>query len=374
MDVIENQNQPANSIFSPEALKSRRGFFKAAWQLGKGATAATAIEAIAGPFEKLSGFLGDFTRIWGEGNKTQRLAVLDRITREILWHPTDPQYKEVLISWLKFNALELYAQATEKPTAATLIRHFLYGNGQSLDITNLYAQSYYDYYQKYGTQRRPWEGPDESSIIIQTPQDAVARYIEGAVSGNLSKKVFPGGYLDIPPKLSQDTAGKVTVKTVLGKENIFYGYNEDMYFALHNYTVDLNGRLKQVNGPVASNQEGFDKYWNVTIDNPTVKLYDRYDWDEKNRQIKTQSTNISQAFLAIMQGIGYKNPESILDLIGRDRLKQIDEIPLTVAHDDGLRLQEFNYAKPYDIHTSVNLDKTITLQVADDRLPNFLRP
>lgn len=71
-----------------------------------------------------------------EGNPAQRYAVLTKLMQSVAQYPQKPLPKQILKSWILMNLAERFAYTQEWPIASSNICHFLYGNGEKIDLTD----------------------------------------------------------------------------------------------------------------------------------------------------------------------------------------------------------------------------------------------
>lgn len=70
-----------------------------------------------------------------EGNPSQFLGVTADLAREVVNNPEDQRAKDVLGAWVKFNGAVHYGHLKGMDMAAGFVNHFLYGDGEKLDVS-----------------------------------------------------------------------------------------------------------------------------------------------------------------------------------------------------------------------------------------------
>lgn len=99
-------------------------------------SAVAAFELYFGPVNQLIEWMG---KQGGEGNAWQRGALLESLFRDVIANPND-ENAAALHGFLGFTAAEYELTRQQNYLAASCVRHFLYGNGETLDISDSYKR------------------------------------------------------------------------------------------------------------------------------------------------------------------------------------------------------------------------------------------
>lgn len=138
-DEVNGETPPESK--TPVRKVGRKGFIKLS-----AATVATA--AAAGTFlalkdiPQIKGSFDFLTYIGSsqEGNPVQRLGTFQELSKRASETPTK-ENKNLLSAWLKLNAAEYYFALKGNFLTAGFIRHFLYGRGETVDISDTFMRS-----------------------------------------------------------------------------------------------------------------------------------------------------------------------------------------------------------------------------------------
>ncbi|MFS8159034.1 MAG: RHS repeat-associated core domain-containing protein, partial [Candidatus Roizmanbacteria bacterium] len=156
----------------------------------------------------------------------------------------------------KLNGAMAYTQARGWNMSSKLIQHFLYGQGEDLDVSNLYARA---------TERATGisDGNATGKYIYGSLRDN--KYDDQTVKTSSTRN-------DIISMLCSNTSMKFSTSTVVYPNTRYK--SEDIFNSLYRYTVNVSGDL--VDG------ERRGDTWILKLQNPSVSIFDRYDWDENS--------------------------------------------------------------------------------------------
>lgn len=350
----------------PKKKVTRRDFLTLVGAL----TGVAVANEVVKPIERISGIFGDFVESAGEGNVIQRKAVFDRITREIELDPTNHEKIEVLVSWLKFNGAEYYGSVSGEPTAALLVRHFLYGDGTTIDITDQYSQSWLDFYRLATTRKMMNEDPSpDLRPVVSSTEEALRLCTERSLTNR-----FLYGFEHDPPistEITKLSEGRVRFGAVVGAyDDSPSRENPDIWRALHYYTVSLEGR-PVLTGPMVFDTSLSTKpdgklpdYYEVRMGEARFRLFDRYDFADSR---KTHMAYVSDVIKSAVVAMGWVDEKRLVKLVGREQLSRIYDMPLTIGHGDGIRLVKHGYAKEFDV-TGEKVLKNCSFYVPKDAI------
>lgn len=318
---------------------SRRDFLKLA-----GAGFGTlAVEWSLGPLARVATYLDRVLNL-DEGNAAQRYAKLQEAANKTVTEP------ELLSSWLKFCALEVYAGVNGLVLAEATLRRFMFGAGKSLDIKNLIPRSVRN--------DAGWLGDTETlDVVTSSDQEILEGFAHHAVNKALginieftNRKfniaVFPTG--DEMRAILRDNR-----KTEILISGAGEGVNRDGLYSMNMFTHEFTGKI------VAAD-EGY-QVWGVEVVDGFYRLEDLYDWDDK--VFFTGATlRLGDAlgfFSNMIEKLGVRrptewlrenmDPEQFVDLLTKE-IVRIDD-------SDGVRLQQSDLAQPFKIETQWGVPK-----------------
>ena len=319
----------------------------------------------------------------GEGHPYQRLARLEGLMQMIELDPLNTEKKETLVSWLKFNAAELYGPVAKdafavgqgEPTAAHFVRHFLYGNGRPYNVMPEYADSWFNFYQKAGTRKALKEDPsEETEPLVDSSNRAIQLQAERAFTRGFYHQIFP----DNPPVSNEfewQPDGDIKVSTVVGAYDQIPGgrENQDMWRTLHYYTLKVIGQPKfeELQNMDQRSAPGVELpyYSRITLENPSLEVFDKYDFGDFR---KTHTTTIGGAIKDLLQFIGFNDRKRIGNLVGQDKLAALYDMPLEIGHEDGVRVVKYGFADEFTVTGNEKLDRPFVF-FARENIVNRMR-
>lgn len=242
------------------------------------------------------------------------------IMRRIVNDPSS-ENKALLESWIKLNVALNYFQVRGYELTSKALKHFLYGQGQSVDIGESYVLSMTKGYHPYD------ESKDKASLRLQTFCEDELQHLVGLTPNDcqtlndLSKGIKP----------SRD------------KIKLFYqasGGSADVYFSLHHYQLSVEGFI-------ASSEYVDESLFYLNLTNPKFGLYDRYDW-HPNQFTEFGVLDFTDRFLSsigIRDGYGF-----LCRTLGMEKayhLSRTDKLSFT--DKEGVELQKNGIGIPFDM-------------------------
>lgn len=330
---------------------SRRNFLK----LGAYGLGAAASEIAFGPFRNISQGLHDLTDQLGEGNLVQRTAILDRLVSHIIRHPTNETNRQLLVSWIKFNAAEEYGKQLGYPLLVHNIRHFLYGNGQKVALLPFFRYSVNTLWRQSVTPQL---------IPVNASEDeVVARYLQGRLNRTLylegnSKPVdfsfqTSTTSASLSSTIKQNGGAPFNVRAVVLNEDGVYAKDE-MYLTLGRYTVTVNGTATAISSHPNHNEPYRPNITEVLVTKPTITLYDRYDWDTTGFEEKDLGSFARIVFANLhIDTSQYPAIQNVMALLS-ERKVRIDQ-------NDGRLLVAHGYGHEFDLKCAFKLQSPLNL-------------
>lgn len=253
---------------------------------------------------------------------------------------------EVLTSWLKFCALEVYARTKGLVLAETVIRQFMYGKGEAVDITGRIPQSLRNYPDSL---TMPWLSETE----VRGFSDERLRY-EWAFYGLTSALKLRDDLTTDPDKnkLRQKLEkGEPFLLQVSGAGD---GPNRDCLYSLHGFSQFLIARVKRVQ------RSGED--WVLDLVKGKYRLTDRYKFDEGRNVngLELNQFHLVDFTVRWLRRLGITDdPDKWLtEHLSREKLIALQNKRIIGVDDrDGLRLQEAGLACPVPITANWELPK-----------------
>lgn len=299
--------------------------------------AAVAAEALVRPVGHLSESL---TAIGGmpEGNPMQRLGRFEKLLHLVAKDP-NPENKDLAMAWIKFNLAEVYG-TSKFPISAHLVRHFLYGLGESVDISSEYKKEILSFFNSQA------QNPTDKS-----EEEILARFFETNL--NASPFLHTLNPQDMKTLQSKQIPSSLTLRT------LFQASSPDLTRALNNYTVDVIGKTVKALPSAA----GF----NITLSAPTFYVYDRYDW-EKGFEGPVVSMDAKKATEGFLAALGINDPDKKLtDLLGKERVDKLSARGVGISDKEGALLSERGFARDFDVKARLSLSKSITFDLPNPK-------
>lgn len=250
---------------------------------------------------------------------------------------------EILISWLKFSALEVYANINSLVMAEKTLRQFMYGQGETVDIKDLLVASI-----RYepGWLDKP-AGMDINAVWGQTILDFFAQtainkslFINpGFTNRKFNLEVFPK-----PKRLRQVLDNnQFTPIRISGAGD---GVNRDGLYSMNMFTQEYTGNISKVFGSPATGFMG----WKVLVVDGKYCLQDRYDWQGKN--LFQGVILYPNDLIVFAEKLGVPDADKWI----KKRFSNNKEL-VRVDDNDGLRLQESGLARPFNIQAAWSVEK-----------------
>ncbi|MDZ7586900.1 MAG: hypothetical protein U0946_04040 [Patescibacteria group bacterium] len=339
---------------------NRREFLK----LGGAVLGGLAAEVTIGPFARIAGYFDKMLNL-GEGNMAQRYVKLQEAVNGTIREP------ELLGSWLKFCALELYAGIDGLVLGEATLKRFMFGEGRTLDITKLTSQSlrnYPDLLEAFYIKKEKMSGLTDSDwnrlLVDYVVEHSILLNSNIRKTGNTTNNTKMG--FSISPFGDQLRGvldkGREKEIFVSGAGN---GPNRDFTYALHNFTYQFQGRV------VGSEER--ENGWRVAMERCYFDLVDVYDFDSRNFEV----TMDSKVLLDVIEKLLQRSEFSKLGIVEIGpwlREKMGDKVysewlykeRVTVSHEDGMRLQKTGIATPFRVEAkfaiplmSLNISKKV---------------
>ncbi|MBI4226063.1 hypothetical protein HY612_03020 [Candidatus Roizmanbacteria bacterium] len=289
-----------------------------------------------------------------EGHPAQRSATFERLMQTIILDPTDYDKRTLLFSWIKFNGAELYAQATGLPLTERTLRHFLYGHGEAIDVSQDFEKAILDPTDK-------WMLPS----AFRTMPNMVGKMIDFTLNYRQNLANDP----QEPFKLSVDRdqyfralAGnkpihfKATMVTVADMDVI------DLRNSLNQFTLYVEG--DQINAEKKPGiLEDSPEFYEVTLAHPKIALYDHYDW-----QAGTEfggSGDIRTFINAFLRRLGVENPNDFINrLVGEDLSQRLFLNKVKIMDEEGANLTRQGFGNEFDIRGRLNVGEELKFQIS----------
>ncbi len=274
--------------------------------------------------------------------------------------------RQAIANWLMWNAGLAYGYASEKPLAAKLAQHFLYGHGNPIDISTEYEQALFEIYTS-----------STGDYSLLTDQQRMAR-INSQLAAAFAPQLWemtPDGPVQIssvadarydvevlyPPTVTNLATEQLANFSECQQVNISVVAShpsEDLHYALNRHTVSVHGSLYQV----ANKQSSGLPVWQLSIADPQVSIYDSYDWHE-DRSDSRVSTSLSGIFAKR----GLNPPPWFMLLFGG-----IYNYELGMNHHQvGLLLSNpgVGLANTFDVNGRINVGNDLTIILPQEAVP-----
>ncbi len=311
---------------------SRRKFIK-----GLAAVAAVEIVSAAGLGTGPIGHLGEYLTSLAklpEGNITQRLGRFERLAHLVAQEPSE-ENKYLAAAWVKFNLAEVYAASSGLPLSSQLAKHFLYGLGETVDISERYKK-----------------------IILSeaaNPPPQSQEVADDLISGYFEFNLNAAPSLHLVNREDMKSIHERRAPSVLALRALVQSETRDLRTALHSHTVSISGQTKRADERIADTA--------ITLDNPTFAIYDRYDWEDK---IDGPGVDINthQAAIQFLTKLGVDNPEKKLaDMLGEQNVTELTKHGWRLSDREGAVLAQRGFAREFDVRANISSSKPINLTI-----------
>lgn len=245
---------------------------------------------------------------------------------------------------IKFQGLRAYARMNSLELSTKFVDHFLYGNGEELNITEDFAN-----FLKTDAQTEFPTFQTEGIVAEMTTQQVYERYLQNAFSIGVQgsdakdKSVFIRTLNESGEEIYH-TSGELP--SLIGENIRIFRIDEimgdDPFYSLGNFTIDVQGKLS-----------GVDENGNAILEDAGFGITDKYDWQ------RGMDLNAETSISTIIEGSPL---EGILP-------EQIKEIKLSVTDDEGATLVESGVAHPFKITANVHFDHPIIVPTNNVALP-----
>lgn len=303
-------------------------------------------------------FVGNLLRpVLGEGNFLQRTGTLGRLTTKLTTQPT-PENNALFSAWLKMNAAEFWLQ-NEKGSIlpATCIKHYLYGGGEPLDISALFADAAI-------RAQKIWLGGTQ--WIHSEHADGLSNFFEYTTNRAFHTYGSEGVQVKEAPSTVLEN-NKKRLRMILWPP--YESRSFDIQTSIGRYTLVASGDISQTT----------DDTDITSLEKVKVTINDVYDFitDDKKKvldQTTLAEENVGMATMEILRKIGINNPANLLlQSLGKDRFTQFINLKVGFNDKEGFLLAEQGFAKPYDITANFSLPEKLTLSIPDKFLPPELQ-
>lgn len=283
-------------------------------------------------------------KIWGEGSAPQRLAVYGRLVLMVDFDPFNKEKSKLYISWLKFNGAEQYAKHTGLPLVSKTLKHFLFGNSETLDLTKEYQESALDPRHKFAVP------PDYRNMSYMTGHliSSNLNYHTNLAGEDQSAFSIDGNVVDFVNSIRSNKPIHMKSSMV-----VHDGLDEeDLRNSLNQFTLYLEGDITNSTEEIVMRPEEWKQYA-ITMKNPTVAFYDRYDW--KAGAGFGGSGTLLDLVCGVLEELGIEDPSTyLLDRLGRDGWEKLRTSTVEISDDDGTLLTKYRFGKEYDIVGSID--------------------
>ena len=243
-----------------------------------------------------------------EGNPAQRYAIFSKITSQIALHPNNPKPRQILKSWLAFNGAEFYLNSHNLSMSSELYRHFLYGKGESVNISTHISRIF----------------PPTKNL--HTPHTSIDHHL----AQSFMKRSKP------PIRILKTSETGIEVRGVTLADH------PDMDSSLGNFTFTIAGNID----PNSMRKENKSVCFSLT--KPNIKIYDKFDWDPKI----TSSVNIGITILSLSQELGIPVDEALQIVLSPEEYTQLLCCSADViSPKKGSLLVQGGYAQEYNVTT-----------------------
>jgi len=250
-------------------------------------------------------------------------------------------------AFIKFNIGIPFAKFTGSDLAAETVTHFLYGNGETINISD-------DYQRAFIESTSPSLPYNEMSSDMK--DTILSQNLGGIISSmfklddndrTLGRKISTNDtdLINLSSSRSLTFSGRTVVDSYQGRE---------LNLSLGKYTVNFSGQVTS-----AELNEGM---WNLILSESSISIYDYYDWDRDNGLLATGS---------LMDITPQRLKDRAYDLLGSDRYNSIFTKSIATIHDsDGALLmdEKIGIGKPFAITGNFKLSSPLMLKIHESYL------
>lgn len=283
-----------------------------------------------------------------EGKPSQRARQLVEIAKLIKKEPQNEEYKNLLVAWLKFAVVAEFGRLKGYRLAVATTEHFLDGQGETLDITDLLRNSVRAFNQRKN------ENVDQA--LARSFGEAIAKrgrelYIE--------KKPLPPS-LDLLRSLADqpDLSQEVYLSLMTGPRSI----NEDVYHSLNVFTLNIKGKAEaEINKGV---KPGEPSKLKATIKNPDIVIEDEYDWikgspSETGIYLGQEIDNFLYRLFK-----NEKPSQALWKILGEKTQQRLSEVRgLTITDAEGEILMRYGFGKKFKVKAKFAFKTPLSFQV-----------
>jgi hypothetical protein len=253
-----------------------------------------------------------------EGNPAQRYAILTKLIQSVAQYPQKPLPKQILKSWILMNLAERYAHNQEWPIASSNICHFLYGNGEKIDLTDPLIDS--------ATNSNKSDNP--------TP---IADFADKCIN-------------DVPIT-SHDNSYQIRYsfgkRLITLTSSVTYP-DLNIYFGLGVFGFKITGETQEFN-PINSRNA-------LIIHNPKISIFDDYNWDKEN--LAGFSLTPDEAKQSFKQLFHVSPPPVITEIFSANEIG--------IDSKDGWILEQTGYGQGFPIFSRpIKCERPIAIPIAN---------
>lgn len=284
-----------------------------------------------------------------ENYHTRFAEVCLRLKNQVLENSSNENARDTLAAWVKFNGAVVYGRLSGMEMAADMVEHFLYGNGQTKDVTEALARNV----------DSMWESMDQKELakmgidaIPETSQERNGAFIQAMLGKETPINQLFRSY---GPYLASISDGEVqqffTEKDNLpiGKEVSVFAVNWINIRALQNsigaFTLAVKGRLKDSQG---------SKMW---LTDASAYIRDRYDW--ANSAEFGESVLLGQVLDQLGVAGFFEDP----------MFNNLKSTKLEILDKDGHLLMNCGLANAFEVFARLQIAKDLELNLGPLELP-----
>lgn len=310
---------------------SRREFLGKFFKFG----VATAVEAAFGPARRALEGLG-VTETIDRYSTVNKFLKTERIMQEALWG--GEQEKELFYTWLKFNGAAFFAKSKGWELTDLVINHFLYGDGDTLDISDQFSKAL----RQFTNQNEDYQAVEQIINGLSMAQN------REQVLERRSNSVF------ISQPTAEDDIEKAT--TFSSRFILTTPHFTDIYYSMNTFSVTIQSEDTTFHHDEANNT------YLATILNPTTVFYDRYDWEFEESKWDSPTMQEGLTFYAIilemLQKLGFENPEHIVTTaLTEEMARQLRTDGIFLTDNHAYLLVSNRLAKEFDMYAQLKLKK-----------------
>lgn len=301
-------------------------------------TALTAVFAAAKPLERVLDWLSE-SGFTSEGNLLQRKMVFEQLCTNLSRNPSEDN-KQLLVSWLKFNAAQLYAQSVGWKMTSKAMTHFLYGKGEIADLSEELNEGF----KQNGTNYF-------ESVLISDIENLSGIDIE-KWPAHMKKLLEEFREFKQKKSESMDIEFQVRNTALYLFEDGDEVHLDDVLFSFCRADAKGKGRLILPN-------EGKDDYRKTVLELSDFLLEDRYDWHGP----KLDRYQLRSVLFPVLRRFGVKDPEQYLEgLLGKETSNRLLDVPFVdFDHAEGELLVRNGVATVFNMRASFNVSKTLKI-------------